>query len=878
MKKLTWSLNVVVAVLLASCLQKPAHGEVVSTNGFVSQQVSPSGTSNAFNEPTMAVHPDDPDHVVVAWRYFADIASTNAWKVGYAVSTNGGASWTTDVDIDGVSRSDPVVAVSSNGTFFLVTLDRDAGSDETDMFISTNGGFDWFVDTNASGIGGDKPWIAIDNTGGDHHGNLYQVWHDPGSCCGFNDRDEDVYAVRDPGGGWTGPFDGSVAINDVVRYGTMDVTSDGTVLAVGQVDPCIGTFDCDQLHIGIQISRDGGDAWDHGVAVGPDVIFVFPVEDVLIKFADDSSLGSNPNPGANGAVPGLIQSDALQGQAGVASSDDTWYVGGTFLAADLTPSKTQFLMSRTDEFNDGTFWDARNCDVGDTGSNGWEWFGTFDVAPNGRVDAFYNHTTSLTSTSSFTETLYTFSTNGCDWSRTVKVAPTWNSYAGLPKASRKIGDYYAVVSDNDRVHFAYSATPGGEQEVYYLTFEWADCNTNNVLDLVDIYGGTSMDANANGRPDECDFIVDLSVDGLWMYQNLANTNACTLTASASIANDPNGNTSYTYEWSVDLPSDVSAAPVSVGGGGKSDTSWTLAAPSCETNGLSDSGQTHTLNLKVTGDQSGGDVTVSAEFSVALLADVNNDGIVNVTDRSIVGAYTVDGFAGVYTLKDIDLSCDGVADGDDRIISNDVWRGNECSTTGVSEPAEYHDELDVDLTLSRNWMYQNTNGSTSCDIQASGSVVDDPFDNTGYDYDWRIILPNDVSVDPSSKSGGGSGDTTWLLASPSCETNGLSDSGQAHYVLLTVTGDDIGNQGAVLVDFSVVLMADVNNDGIVDVADRSIINAFEINGSAGSFTFEDVDVDCDGVVDANHVDRDLASDVWMGNLCATNGVSEPADHH
>ena len=31
-----------------------------------------------------------------------------------------------------------------------------------------------------------------------------------------------------------------------------------------------------------------------------------------------------------------------------------------------------------------------------------------------------------------------------------------------------------------------------------------DCNTNTVLDLIDILNGTSLDANSNGIPDECE--------------------------------------------------------------------------------------------------------------------------------------------------------------------------------------------------------------------------------------------------------------------------------------------------------------------------------------------------------------------------------------
>jgi hypothetical protein len=45
--------------------------------------------------------------------------------------------------------------------------------------------------------------------------------------------------------------------------------------------------------------------------------------------------------------------------------------------------------------------------------------------------------------------------------------------------------------------------------------EWsADCNSDGVVDFAQVRDGTYPDVNANNRPDSCDCLADLFVDGL----------------------------------------------------------------------------------------------------------------------------------------------------------------------------------------------------------------------------------------------------------------------------------------------------------------------------------------------------------------------------
>lgn len=169
--------------------------------------------------------------------------------------------------------------------------------------------------------------------------------------------------------------------------------------------------------------------------------------------------------------------------------------------------------------------------------------------------------------------------------------------------------------------------------------------------------------------------VDLTIDNLWMYQNLPGATGSNLIANVSVTDDPLSNSSYSYQWEFVLPSDVSIEPDTVDGGGASDTFWTFAARSCDQpEGISDSGQVFTVKVTVTGSEHGNTGTAQAEFGIALLGDVDNDGSVDVADRSIVNTFYQTGSAERFSLRDCDMDCDGFVDLADRSITNAIYRG------------------------------------------------------------------------------------------------------------------------------------------------------------------------------------------------------------
>ena len=247
---------------------------------------------------------------------------------------------------------------------------------------------------------------------------------------------------------------------------------------------------------------------------------------------------------------------------------------------------------------------------------------------------------------------------------------------------------------------------------------------------------------------------------------------------------------------------------------------------------------------------------------ALDGDVNNDCQVNLVDLAIVSYQWLDE-PGIPSADIAPPGGDGEVNSDDLLVVAANW------LTGAEVPAG---EITVNLSMDDLWMYQNVGSSTLSNLTATVSIVDDPAGNGSYSYSWEFILPGDVTVGPSTKSGGGPGDTSWNFASPNCnEPAGLSDLGQAFTVKVTVTGDDYANTGSAEAQFGIALLADVNNDTAVTVVDRSIINAFWRMGSAGSFTFKDCNVNSDDSV--NGTDRSIANAVLLG-LLGQNTVSQP----
>ena len=494
----------------------PLPPEALRRGGYQSVQVNVDADGNnilddAANEPTIAIAPDDPSKIVIGWRQF-DWIGTNFRQAGWAHSHDAGHTWTFPGVLQaGVFRSDPVLAADTNGTFFFYSLA--AGPPfYCQMFKSIDGGVSWAGPISA--FGGDKAWVDIDCTGGIGDGNIYAAW-DYAGCC------DDDWFTRSTDGGLT--YMDPIVIPGWPYWGTVAVAPDGEVFVIG------GDGDGSSLFYCVRSSN----AQDPAVT---------PTFDQLTQVNFGGRMRyyvwSSPNPGG------------LLGEVWVACDhSDGPTRGNVYALCSVDPPGGDPLDVMFARSTDGGATFSAPIRVNDDapGTNAWQWFGTLDVAPNGRIDVIWYDTRNGTDYR-WSEVFYSYSTDGgLTFSPNVPVTPAFDSHLGWP-SQEKLGDYCHLISDSAGANLAYAATFNGEQDVYFLRLGdrdcnangaadeldvgtgasadcnenlvpdecepggTEDCNDNTIIDLCDIYAGTSPDCNYNGSPDECDIASGSSAD------------------------------------------------------------------------------------------------------------------------------------------------------------------------------------------------------------------------------------------------------------------------------------------------------------------------------------------------------------------------------
>lgn len=158
----------------------------------ISAQSNIAVTSTSFfeGEPTLAVHPDNSQHLVAAWMG-VDFVLGGVIKT--SVSTNGGLTWTTPQSqnhvVSGNASADPSLQFNSAGEVFLCYIDYDNTNFTNGQIIirkSTNGGLNWGTPTEAINVTDcpdqyciDRPWMEIDRSGGPNNGTIYVTSMNP---------------------------------------------------------------------------------------------------------------------------------------------------------------------------------------------------------------------------------------------------------------------------------------------------------------------------------------------------------------------------------------------------------------------------------------------------------------------------------------------------------------------------------------------------------------------------------------------------------------------------------------------------------------------------------------------------------------------------
>ena len=418
---------------------------MISTFGsFVSYQVNVDASGqnilgDAANECPISVDPTDGNKMTIGWRQFNDVTS-NFRQGGWGYTTDAGLHWTfPGVLENNVFRSDPVTKSDELGNFFYLSLQSNVQQSFfcDDLWRSTNGAQSWTLLSGEQGAGGgDKQWFTIDKTSGPGHGFQYQL--DDGINC---DNNFFVEFQRSTDGGvtWQAPIE----IPQGPIYGSLDVDTNGNVFVGGEGS----TFYC----IRSSNAQFGGQT---------------PTFDQVTPVDLGGDLGSG---GINGVgLTGMLFL-AIDHSGGATNNN-------IYMLASVIPpgrSTTDVMFARS---TDGglTFSAPHKVNDDPVNPNKWHWFGTFSVAPNGRLDAVWYDTRNAANNTD-SQLFYSYSTDaGITWSPNVAVSNAFNPFEGYPNQS-KIGDYITIVSDETGGNVAYAATFNfnanrgqHEEDVYYV--------------------------------------------------------------------------------------------------------------------------------------------------------------------------------------------------------------------------------------------------------------------------------------------------------------------------------------------------------------------------------------------------------------------------
>ena len=407
----------------------------ISPHGaFTSYQVNVDAngqniTGDAANEPSICVDPTNPNKMSIGWRQF-DSVTNNFRQAGWGYTTNGGTSWTfPGVLENGVFRSDPVLSSDNTGRFFYLSL---LSTFFDNMWRSLNGGQSW---TNLGpATGGDKQWFTIDNTNSTGHGFQYQIW----STAGNNYGGRQFSRSTDGGLTWMDP----VSIPRSPIWGTLDVDTSGN------------------LFIGGINANDSSQFWcirstnAKNAAVTP----TFD-QSTLVNIGGSLDYSDSINPeGLAGQV--FLAVD----RSGTSTNNNVYMLASVFPTNQSSRTDVMFVRST----NSGqSFSVPRRINDDPANPNKWHWFGTFSVAPNGRIDAIWLDTRNAANNTD-SQLFYSFSTDaGNTWSANVAVSDSFNPFLGYPN-QRKMGDYITIVSDNTGANVAYTATFNQEEDIYYV--------------------------------------------------------------------------------------------------------------------------------------------------------------------------------------------------------------------------------------------------------------------------------------------------------------------------------------------------------------------------------------------------------------------------
>ena len=574
---------------------------------------------DAANECSISVDPTNPNKMMVAWRQFNDVTS-NFRQGGSGYSTDAGLTWHfPGVLQNNVFRSDPVTKSDEIGRFFYLSLQSDVNQSFfcDDLWRSTNGGQTWVEQSPDSGAGGgDKQWLTIDQTNGPGHGFQYQA-DDGANCSGSG-----VQFQRSTNGGitWQAP----VLIPNGPHYGTLDVDSAGNVFVGGWTSGT--TFRCERS----SNAQNAGQTptFDRNTVV---------------------NLGGT-------IVQGGLNGIGLCGQVFLAIDHSGGATNNNiYMMASVQPSgrsTTDVMFARS---TDGGLTFSAPQRINDDGlTNKWHWFGTFAVAPNGRLDAVWNDSRNAANNTD-SQLFYSYSTDaGVTWSPNVAVSNSFNPMEGYPNQN-KMGDYITLVSDNTGGNVAYAATFNfnasrgqHEQDVYFVRVFPAVPAVTSAVSRKTHGGAGNFDVNLplSGTPGiECrntggtnDYMIVATFTGNVAVTGSPQAQVTLGTGCVGSGGTCNGNVTVTgNSVTIPLTNINNAQTINVRLNGVSNGTAT-DAPAADviipmtllTGDVNESGSVNASDVALTKSRVGQSVD-----GTTFRADVNANGVINATDVSLV---------------------------------------------------------------------------------------------------------------------------------------------------------------------------------------------------------------------------------------------------
>jgi hypothetical protein len=453
-----------------------AHGQLPPTIG-PQVRIDPGGGTKAANETSIAVSPANPMEIIAGWNDWRRSGAAELINSGYAVSVDGGQSWTdmlvrppaafqSSTEGDPMTAWDPRTgtlwagAIAFSGTGGIYVARKDPGSTSFEPSVMA-------IET----FGADKCWMAAGPRPGLPETTRVYITFNQG-----------VMWSDDLGDTWTSPSSLGSGLGFLPRVGP-----------AGELYVAYWDLDTKLL---LQRSLDGGQTFTtHEIATRMD------------------SWGTNGLrfPGTFRVAPLVyIAVDPASGALYAAYFDTTSVVGG----------QHNIDIYFTRSLDQGTTWTTPTVVNGDASPPGDQFFSWIEVDEDGRLHMVYYDTRHTPQDDNVIDGMidayYAWSVNGGDSWQEYRLTPAaFNSDDdGLDRDEQFIGDYLGITVAGRRAFPVYLDTSAGDPDIFTHVIELplvGDTNGDDLVDALDFLAVIAQWGPCPG-PDPCP--ADFNADGV----------------------------------------------------------------------------------------------------------------------------------------------------------------------------------------------------------------------------------------------------------------------------------------------------------------------------------------------------------------------------